>query len=130
MRRKIAVLVCAALAASLSAQALTYDEALAYVLAYPEEAAADIVRLDAIEAAVPALGWGPVALVFLGEFTYSIGFPALTIQIADLSYRVTFPPQVVELAIPAPPPPLPLVEIAAAAGLGFLVGVLVGAFAF
>jgi hypothetical protein len=135
MLRKTAVLIFMTLSMCLPAQEtdapLTFEEALAYVQASTdEELALEIMRLDAIEAAQPLLGWGEAALVYLGDGTYSIAFPILTIQIADLSYRVSFSPQTVELVIPAPAPPLPFFELATAAGVGFLVGIIVGGLAF
>lgn len=127
MRRKIAAaLLALGMALAAQEQPLSLEEALYYIAGLSQvEIAQEIITLDTIEGATPTIGWGDIAVVYLGDGIFSLAIPDMSIKIATLSYAIHFPPQTFELQIEQPPPFLEYIAIGASClAAGLLVGLL------
>lgn len=115
MRLCTLLAIAALLAADLGA--LTLEEAAAYIQRDPAGAAADIVRLDAIEHATPVLSGGALAVLVTDDgLVRAYPTSPLVVDVAgELRYVINLPTATARIA--RPPPRLGALLVAGAVGL-------------
>ena len=115
----LAILILAA--ATVTAQALTFEQAQEYVAEFPDEAARDIMVLDAIERAIPSVTMPELVAVWTSDGVAITWAGPMTVAVAEvLLYDFHLPSAVVEKAN-KPPGVWPYIFSAS-------IGLIIGAF--
>lgn len=115
MKRLFFVLAILILAATVTAQALTFEQAQEYVAEFPDEAARDIMVLDALERAIPSVTMPELVAVWTSDGVAITWAGPMTVAIAEvLLYDFHLPSAVVEK--PNKPPGAWPILLAASAG--------------
>ena len=86
------VAVCCAATAN-AYEPLTTEEAAEYILLFPQEAAADIIALDAIENAAPVIEFATFDVIVTGDEVIIRPRSPMVITVGNLGWRVTVPEQ-------------------------------------